>query len=64
MLTLEPIDADSPIPYSITPLGKAELIVERLRSWRNQDFARANLKVFREVCELHFDWETVEAIFQ
>ena len=64
MLTVEPLDPDSPIPYSITPLGKAELVVERLRSWRDQDYARANLKAFREVCELNFDRETVEAIFE
>ena len=64
MFTVEPLDPDSPIPYSITPLGKAELVVERIKSWRDQELLEANLRAFREVCEVNFGWETTEAIFE
>ena len=63
MLSVAPLDPDAPIPYVLTPLGKAECIVDRIRTWKNEEIARNEMWAFRLVCEHTFSREEVEAIF-
>jgi len=58
----EPLDVESPIPYTLTPLGKAELTLERIRSWRNEALKRAEYRAFVHVCEDTFTPEELESL--
>jgi hypothetical protein len=57
------LDPDAPIPYVLTPLGKAECIVSRMSEWRDEPYRRHQLKLFRTVCEETFTPEETEALF-
>jgi hypothetical protein len=60
---LDELDPDLPIPYTLTPLGKAECIISRLRARPERDYAETKLEYFERLCRAQFRPDEVEALF-